>query len=127
MFGDAAVEFCSPGMQRQHLVAVTPRNSSLELKFCETRYKALVTAFKLRFYHPRKSAGEGRQGGRGQHLVLVLQLNCFKLLKHWGSFLTYFRAGFRNCWDVFCSVCMEFSWITEERNFVGLLVKSDLF
>lgn len=75
----------------------------------------------------RKSAGEGRQGGRGQHLVLLLQLNCFKLLKHWGSFLTYFRASFRNCWDVFCSVCVEFSWITEERNLVGLLIKSDLF
>lgn len=44
-----------------------------------------------------------------------------------GKFFDLLSCKLRNCWDVFCSVCVEFSWITEERNFVGLLVKSDLF
>lgn len=41
---------------------------------------------------PKSAGGAGREG---QHLFLLLQLNCFKLLKHWGSFLTYFRESFR--------------------------------
>lgn len=130
MFGAAAVEFLQSWDPEQHLFTVTPQSGSFGAQASFVRADTRIWLLHFNwgsgwwgFITPRKSAGEGRQGGRGQHLVLVLQWNCFKLLKHWGSFLTYFRASFRNCWDVFCSVCVEFSWITEERNFVGLARK----